>query len=137
MEPEEALTAYLMATTSLTALIGQRWYPLLIPQDAARPACAYQRLPDTQRVLAHDGPTHFATTTIQVTAQADDYAHYGQVKQIMRIIRQTLEGYRGTMGGVGGLKVFRIAVHSDGDGWAEQLSMPTLRMDIEINYQEA
>lgn len=133
MEPEEALTAYLLATPAVTALIGTRWFPMLIPQDAVRPACAYQRLPGTQRVMAHDGPTGFATCTIQVTAQAQGY---GTAKSIVRVIRQALDGFRGVMGGAGGLTVYRTAVHSDGDGWAEQLGMPTLRVDVEMNYKE-
>lgn len=131
VEPEEALTAYLMSTTAVTALIGTRWYPVLIPQDAIRPAAAFQRLPGTQRVMAHDGPVGVASCTIQITAQAELYA---DAKAVLRAIRLAVDGYRGLMYG---LQVYRAAVNGDGDGWAEQLSMPTLRMDIDMSYEEA
>jgi hypothetical protein len=130
MEPEDALVGYLMTQAALTELIGQRWYPLIIPVNAERPAVAYQRLPSTQRTLAHDGPTGFASCTIQLTVQARSY---GQAKDVLRIIRQQVDGFRGEMSG---LTVHRIAVHGDGDSWAEQHSMPTLRADIDVNYQE-
>ena len=130
LEPEEALTAYLMATPAVTALIGDRWFPMLIPQDAIRPAAAFQRIPGTQRVMAHDGPVGFASCTIQITAQAERYA---DAKALLRAIRLAVDGYRGLMGG---LQVHRAAVSGDGDGWAEQLSMPTLRMDIDVSWEE-
>ena len=50
---EEGIASYLETYAGLVALIGDRVYPMRIPQGATLPCLTYQRI-STPRILTHD-----------------------------------------------------------------------------------
>lgn len=89
MTAEESLVARLNATPGVTALVGTRIYPMLIPQGAAMPAVTYQRI-STVRPGSLRGPVGQADPRIQVNSWADTY---GTAKALADQVRRSLDGY--------------------------------------------
>ena len=129
-EIERALYAALTGWPYLSELSGDRVFPLVIPNDAALPAVAYQKTSGA-RLLGHCGPTGHATARIQVTIQAEQYS---EAKEIAAGIRDLLFGFRGTLGGV--CEVFSCALESEVDGYGPQIEAPTVRLDLVFYHRE-
>ena len=68
MPIEPALRAYVLADPAVSALIGTRWYPVVLPQSTAFPAVTYQRI-TTTRVGSHHGPSGLAAARFQIDIQ--------------------------------------------------------------------
>lgn len=127
---EEGVVVRLMATAPLTALIGARLYPQTIPEEAPRPAAAFQRISGTYDT-AHDGPTGWGRARLQFTAQADIYL---EAKAVAAAIRAALHGFRGTMGTV---TVHGAFATNDLDGFNEATDRETVRLDVLFYYKES
>lgn len=129
---EEAIFDHLTGDAGVAALVGTRIYPTVIPQDAALPACAYQRI-SGPRDLAHDGPTGQALARIQFTCTATSY---GAVKGLANAIREALDGFSGTMGSPSGAVVHVAMVDNEIDGYNQQTGLQTVRLDVIFRYIE-
>jgi hypothetical protein len=126
---EEGLVAHLMGDSDVTASISTRLYPLVVPQDAALPAAAYQRI-SGPREPAHDGPTGLARARIQFTFVG---ATYAEAKEAATAFRRLLDGHRR---GLPGVKRAVITLVDDRDDWAPQFEKPVVRQDYMIWYTE-
>jgi len=133
---EEALNTLLLATSSITALVGTgaaaRIFPLRIPQDAARPALAYQKI-SSPKTHSHGGTSNLARSRFQFTAQA---ATYTSAKALAAALRTALIGYRGTVSGV---RIDGILIDDDRDGDIEIQSnevLPYVQIDAVIWHSE-
>ena len=128
MTLEEALVTKLNAESGVTALIGTRFYPNVIPAGATLTAAAYQRI-STDPIIAHDGPTGLATARIQISVQAVKYA---DAKAAARAIRIALNGVNGTWGTV---EIQRSALDNENDT-DELVDASVVRQDYQIMYKE-
>jgi hypothetical protein len=127
---EEALFSYLTSAPQATAaLIGTRLYPLLVPQEQAMPAIAYQRV-GTQPKMEHGGMSGWARAVIQFTCQATSYSG---VKAITQALRSDLAGYRGTM--ATGIDVHFCNQVNENDQ-DELFDAAVSRCDFEFLYKE-
>jgi len=81
--PEAQIGWILDNDAALSALIGSRIYPLVVPQDATRPAIAYQRI-SGPRTYSHDGPT-IAFARFQLTCEGNNYMQACQVAAAARV----------------------------------------------------
>lgn len=133
---EEAVNARLLAVSAVTALVGAaaaaRIYPLVIPQDADRPALAYQKT-DSQKVYSHGGFSALARSRFQFVCQAETYT---AAKALADAVKAAFHGFKGTVSGV---NLQGAIVESDGDGDIEILSnevLPYVRIDIGIWHSE-
>lgn len=133
---EEAVNALLLATSTVTALVGSgtaaRIYPLVIPQDAARPAIAYQKI-SSPKTMSHSGTSNLARSRFQFTMQA---ATYTSAKALAAAVRTALIGYRGTVSGV---RIDGILIEDDNDGDIEiqpNEVLPYVRLDAAIWHSE-
>jgi Protein of unknown function (DUF3168) len=86
---EEILVARLKASPQVTALVGSRIYPMVIPQGVVMPAIAYQRI-STVRPGSLRGPSGIADPRLQVNCWADTY---GTAKTVAEEVRQSLDGW--------------------------------------------
>lgn len=128
---EEAIYALLTADAGVGQLLSTRIYPQAIPQDAALPAVAYQRI-SGPRILAHDGPTGMARARIQITVQG---TMYSSAKGVAEAIRQALDGYKGPV--VVGSEAVEIEVASlanEIDGYEFETAGEVIRLDFVILY---
>ena len=126
---EEGIVVRLMALPAVTALIGTRLYPNVVPEEATEPVAAYQRI-SNPRLNAHDGPTGWAKGRIQFTAQANTYL---QAKAVAAAIAAAFDGFRGVMGTVA---VHGASAQNDQDGYNEATGRSTVRLDVLFFYKE-
>lgn len=127
---EDALWAYLTTAPQQTfAQIGQRLYPLLIPQEVDGSAVAYQTISTPDRGLDHNGPAGFARKRIQYSCQAK---RPSQARAIAAAITADLHGFRGAMGAH---QVWFCKVDGDSDT-NDLFDTAVCRVDVEIFYKE-
>jgi hypothetical protein len=69
---EEALFSRLTGFAGLSALIGSRVYPCLLPQGTEKPACYYE-IDETRRESTDQADDNYRITDLTVTAVADSY----------------------------------------------------------------
>jgi hypothetical protein len=90
---EATLFAKLSATSGLTALVGTRIYPLIMPQGATYPAVTYQRISTEPRESCMVADCGIARARIQVTAWAEAFS---AAKAIADQVRQALQRWTTT-----------------------------------------
>lgn len=108
-------------------------YPVQVPQDASYPAWSYEVVDDDE-LLSHAGGTGFFKARIQIRVTAQETASvsaYGNASSIASQMRSKLNGYKGNMHGV--QVEFCKAMSSD--DFAEQKQLPTISLDVLINYK--
>lgn len=127
---EEALFYQLSNDSDVTDVVGTRIFPNVIPQDATLPAVAYQRV-SGPRLLAHDGPTGYATGRFQLTCTGSSYS---SVKEAVNALRGSLDGLSETVSGV---EIERVSVEGEVDGFNEAPDKHTVRLDVMIAYIES
>jgi len=132
MELEEAIYSQLVGNGTVAGLVSTRIYPLVIPQDIALPAIAYQRI-SGGRELAHDGEVGFAEARMQFTCQGDSY---NSAKAVRKAVRLALAGFNGVMGGGSGVKVQGVRTENEMDGWGMAAETWTVRLDMVFWYLE-
>jgi hypothetical protein len=132
MNIEEALYSKLSTTSGVMTICSTRIYPNVIPQDAAMPALAYQRI-STVRYMAHDGPTGVAQARFQFTCSA---ALYSTARSLANAIRVALDGFSGLMGGTNGVVVEAVFVENDFDGYNQAGGEQIVRLDVLVMHQE-
>ena len=138
MELEEAIYGQLVGDATVGGLVGTganaRVYPMVIPQEAALPAIAYQRVSGA-RELAHDGEVGFAEARLQFTCQAESY---DGAKALAKGVRLCLAGFNGVMGGSAalGVRVQGVRTENEMDGWGMVAGHWTVRMDMVFWYLE-
>jgi hypothetical protein len=138
---EEAVTNRMLATNAITTLIGSgsaaRLYPLVVPQTAALPAIAYQKI-SSPKEQAHTGSSHLARSRIQFTCEAGDYA---TVKRLAIAVKQCWDSFAGivSLSTTDSLNIQGCAVDNDVDSASEQGAAvsPVVRLDVLIWHYEA
>ena len=126
---EEALYSILTTDAGFSALVGSRVYPLQIPQDAALPATAYQRISGLQ-VFSLSGSSGLARPRFQLTHVADEYS---VVNGVANAARAALNGYRNTIAGV---EVQAAFLENDDDAYARETGLFVIRQDYFIWHVE-
>ena len=91
--PLDART-FLIANAGLTALIGTRIYPSVLPQTPTLPAVVYQTISDVREML-HDGPQGLPVARIQYDCWGVSYT---SARNTANALRTAADGYRGAMG---------------------------------------
>lgn len=129
MTIEEAIFAYLSVQPSLSE-VGDRIYPLGLPQTPTYPAITY-RPASTTIPMAHDGPGDFISRRIQFDCYDPDYA---TVKRVSKALRRAINGFKGTMGEVQVHGVFYITEVEDFGDVAE---VERVAVDFKFNYKES
>jgi len=128
----EALFDKVTSDSDVTALIGTRMYPNVIPQDATLPALAYQQI-SRPGSMAHDGAPGYAWPRYQITAQAQTY---DEVDDLTNKVRIALDGSSGLWGGAGGVTVEGAFVKDIRDGYQFPTERETKRLDVVIHHIE-
>lgn len=125
----------LITFPGLINLIGDRVYPVKMPQNAKLPVLTFQRISGF-RVFAMDKGSGLASPRFQIDAWAENY---DDVKAIAEQVRLALEGYRNMTSGV---DINGILYLGDTDGFAsEETDVQTeifrVSMDFIIWHNEA
>jgi len=97
MTLESAIRTALVGDANINAIIGDRVYPLLIPQDVAYPAIAYQRI-SGKNLRSHDGADSLENVRVQLTLVAESFE---MVKNLEKEVNRVLDGKK-----IGNLTIF-------------------------------
>jgi len=137
MEIDEALTAYLLAQSSLTALIGRRLYPEETPSDvdlATQTAVTYIFIDDI-KLHTHQGQNGLESPNVQFTAYAPTRA---RARAVSNQIKTALCDYVGT---IGGLTVQYIKLSNELPGkWKSTdgtVNIHMVDLEFEVNFERA
>lgn len=84
MSLDAALYSKLTGTAGITAVIGTRMYPSIIPQGATLPAITYQRI-STVEFTSHDGPSGLVRARYEIIAWAETNAAALSLAALVRI----------------------------------------------------
>lgn len=128
MTLDQALFNYLSTFAGLTALIGTRVYPRVLPQNPTYPAVTYQRVSST-RMRTMGAPLLGAEPRIQFTIWAETHL---AARAIATQLRAALEGYTGTMGGAGGVDVLGAQEQNDLDDYEPLTKLHQAILDFTI-----
>lgn len=123
MNIEEQLNYYLAGNTSIAALVADRIYPLVAPQEAALPYLVYQRI-STVRERSHSGPSGLAHPRFQITAAAEEYS---TLRDLANAVRGALDG---------SALAQAVFVDNEWDGWDEAADAFVSRIDVIIWHEE-
>ena len=129
---EEGIAAFLIADGAIGAVVGDRIYPMFIPQGATLPCLTYQRI-STPRIVTHDssGATgDLASPRFQFDAWAETQK---EAKAISDVLRGVLHGKTGAMGGV----TIRAALaENEVPEYIPEIELYRSRSDYIISHQE-
>lgn len=123
MNIEERLFYYLTGNPGVAALVTDRVYPLIAPQDAALPYLVYQRI-STARERSHSGPSGLAHPRFQVTAVA---ATYSAVRNLANAVRIALDG---------SALAQAVFVENEMEAWDDSAEAYVCRIDAIIWHEE-
>ncbi len=126
---EESVVSRLSGYLEVSALVGTRIYPLLVPQDVEMPALAYQKI-SSPKTHSHSGPSHLAQSRFQFTCEADNYL---AAKSLATAVRHCWDGFKGT---VGSIRIDSALVQDDRDSYSQQHAAPVVRVDVIIRHYE-
>jgi len=128
---EEALFAHLKAHAGLSALIGTRIYPLVLPQNPTLPAITYQKISRVgERAMSSPTP-RVARARFQISCWGTSYA---SVKDVAEQVKAALQDYSGLMGGSGGVQVLDVNVANEQDIYEPDTGIYHLSVDVMIYH---
>lgn len=122
---EETLFTRLSTFAGLTALVGTRIYPLIMPQGVVHPAVTYQRISSTREscMVDDDG---IVRSRFQVSVWANTFA---SARAIIDQVRQALQRWSTT----GVQDTFILAEY---DLYDEEALIFGVALDAEVIYEE-
>ena len=89
MAIETALYSILSGDSGVSAIVGTRIYPKVIPQLASLPAVSYQEITG-MREHTMDGPVGMVRSRWQINCVADSYS---ALRALADAVRKALDGY--------------------------------------------
>jgi len=98
---EQAIHDELLATSGVTALVGEKIHYVKAPQDVVPPYIVLTKI-TSNPTYSHDGAVNLCESVIQISIFATTY---NSVKLIAAQVKNVLNAYSGTMGGVSGVIV--------------------------------
>lgn len=132
MTIEAAVIQHLLAHPGVAALVGDRIYPMRLPQRPTYPALTCQKV-SGPRVTAKDGPAGLAQARMQVSCWAKSYP---DAKAVAEQVRRALAGFSGVMGGAGGVKVEMTQLENEVDMYEPETGIYHVPVDFVIWHRE-
>lgn len=132
---EQALFVELKTAAGITALVGTRVYPLILPQNAAFPAITFQKVSGS-RSHSQSGPSNLAHPRFQISCWAKGDTAYPDAKGLAAQVRQAIDGFKGTMGGAGGVDVQSCELVSEVDGYVGESYLYVVHLDFVMWHRE-
>ncbi len=127
-----ALFARLSTDAAVAALVAQRIYPIIAPQEAATPFIVQARS-STQRFTALSGPGGLAQARVEISAWADTF---DACRALADAVRLALDGFSGSAGGVV-IRASRLDAERDGrNDEAASTGLFVAALDFVITYEE-
>lgn len=129
---EQAIITALLADSALIAVVGQRIYPVLAPQDIEAPYVVINKI-SGPRNHSMGGSSHLVNPRFQFSCFATTYA---VAKQVSGLIQTVLQGYSGTLGGVGGVAVNGCFYEDETDMYEDDTKLFHVALDFKLWHEE-
>jgi len=133
---ESALVARLKSHPKLDEIIGERLFPLAIPEEIDRSLpCLVYAITGNERARNLSGPSGIATARVHFDARSPSYP---DCKAIQELLRQ-YDGFRGPFAGDIRVCFAQIETHSDSYEWPDDGSdegMQHLSVTYYFKYRE-
>jgi hypothetical protein len=124
-----AVVSILEGSPAVTALAGQRIYPVRLPRGVTLPAITYL-IVSAPRDETQQGPSGLVYTRLQVSCWGEDY---DAAKAVSEAVRRTLDGYRGT---VADLRIDGVELLSERDDIEPEPGTYQSVLDLRVKYAE-
>ena len=126
---EAGIQQLVTASEAVSALIGARMYPLILPESPVFPAVTYQVISSIEEMTLN-GPLGIFTARVQVEAWSGSY---GETKAVMAAIRAVLDGFTGAL--PDGTAVANLwLADSPADSFAPEPRLYSTRQDFKLIY---
>ncbi len=129
MSIEEALYTRLSNHGGLSALVGTRIYPSVMPQGVTLPALTYRKTGGA-RVHAMGSDPGVARPRFELSCWSTSY---NEAKDVGAQVRAALQRWRGTVSGVTVQDAF---IKGEADSFEPDTGLHRVDLDFEINHQE-
>lgn len=127
----EALYSHLSGNAGVSALVGARVFPVVVPQGEPRPAIAYFKVSDPPGRTF--GRRFFARPRYQFNCWG---VTYESARAVGDAVKAALETYAGMMGGDGGVKVRMTFFQGDQDLYDEPTGQTVVAIEYSIEHVE-
>jgi hypothetical protein len=101
---EAGIQELVVADAGVQALIGTRFYPVILPENIGTPngppfpAASFQVINDVpDYILSGVSPLEVKRLQVDTWSGGPDQASYASVRNVQAAIRAVLEGYKGTL----------------------------------------
>ena len=126
---ESALYTKLSTDSGVSALVGDRIYPLIVAQGALSPSIRYQTVTKSREsAMGSDSGITFAR--IQIDSFASTYL---AAKTVAEAVRGALQRFRGT---VIGIEIQSLFIEDMPESYDDKVKMYTVTQDINIGFVE-
>lgn len=126
----QAVFYQLANTAGVTALVGTRVYPGLLPQQPTMPALVYQLI-NNDRVQVHRGQTTGAKARIQVTCWGNSEASVAAVKEQVRVAMIAMAG------SVASVTIDGVVCEGEVEGFEPDTIRHYIALDFFVWHREA
>lgn len=130
---ETGLYAYLKNDPAITALVGDRIFPNVVPEGTILPNIRYQRI-TTSREETHD-PFGEMFAYVRATVQIDSWMTSAEgAMEVGEAVMLALSGFHGDMEGV---RIGRVHNIRESDTYDQQKKLHGRSQDFEFSYADA
>ena len=123
------LPAYLLAQSSISAIVGTDIYPVHADQGEVYPCLVFMVISDVP-LESHDGPSGLSFAHIQFSCFAKQYADARSLRDALKLL---LEGFKGTLT-PGTASVSNVRYLSDHDTFEPLTRVFHTIVEMEIEY---
>lgn len=127
---DHAIYSKLSQDSNITAIVGQRIYPVKLPQEVTIPAIRFSRVSTTGRIITHSGSADVAKSRYQFSCYAEDIL---TAKNISEKIRQLFHGQTFEENGE---EVFNATAVNEVDLYDDDLDEFNVVLDIIFFHKE-
>lgn len=128
MTIDEALYAYLTgANTQTGALISDRLYPLVLPQNPTYSAVTYQEISAPLTATGQSAPGNLVDALFQFDCYATSHK---AAKALAGAVRADLSGYQGTLSGIKVTSLFQ----NEYDFWGAEAGVWRVTLEFKLLF---
>ncbi len=127
---EDGIADYMENHAGISALVGNRIYPMVLPDEATYPAIVYQKISGLM-VASHSGNSGLGNPRFQISCWGETYP---VAKALSRQVKLAFHGYKGAMGDITCQAAF---VDAELDDMDQQTKLFRVMIDVLLWHAEA
>lgn len=127
---EKALYQKLSSTSAINAVVGNRIYPVFLPEKTALPAIVFLRVSTTGAAISHTKSSGKLTSSFEVGCYGKDIQ---VAKSLAKLVRGALSGFSGS---VAGIVIHRAEVENEFDDYDFETGLYTVPVEVSLTHDE-